>query len=84
MPTHVMLQASLSEQDNGVSRKLMMILKKLRERDSSCSQLCHIVRQGEQPRESFLLLARLIEDQSGGMSSYLDWILQLYRQSQSS
>jgi len=82
--THVVLQVALSEHDHEESRKVTRILKRLREKDSSCYQLCHFVRQGEQPRESSLLLTRLIEDKTAGTSSYLDWILQLYRQSQTS
>jgi len=44
--------------------------------------MCFLVRQGEQPREGFLLLRNLIEDQMGGSSGYVDWILQLHRQVQ--
>ncbi|KAG1368068.1 protein transport protein Sec24-like [Cocos nucifera] len=75
---------ALLEHDNEYSRKLMRILKRLREKDPSCFQLCRVVRQGEQPREGSLLLSNLIEDQTAGTSSYVDWILQVYRQSQSS
>lgn len=74
----------LSEHNNEVSRKLMGILKRSRDMDFSCHKLCHIVKQGEQPREGSLLLGRLVEDQTAGMSGYADWILHLYRQSQSS
>ncbi|GAY47655.1 hypothetical protein CUMW_106020 [Citrus unshiu] len=70
----------LREQDNEMSRKLLGILKKLREQDPSYYQLCQLVRQGEQPREGFLLLANLVEDQIGGSNGYADWIMQIHRQ----
>ncbi|KAI8522967.1 hypothetical protein RHMOL_Rhmol13G0038400 [Rhododendron molle] len=72
----------LCERDGEMSRKLMAILEKIRVADPSCYQLCHLVRQGEQPREGFFLLANLVEDQAGGMNGYLDWILQIHRQVQ--
>lgn len=75
-------QVSLYERDNALSRKLMKILTNFRETDPSYYQLCHLVRQGEQPREGFFLLVNLVEDQVGGMNSYLDWILQIHRQIQ--
>ncbi|KAL6653105.1 hypothetical protein ACP70R_012030 [Stipagrostis hirtigluma subsp. patula] len=73
----------LRESDNEPSRKFMKILKNLREKDPSYYQLCRVVRQGEQPREGFLLLSNLVEDQMAGTSSYVDWILQIHRQTQS-
>ncbi|XP_071722992.1 protein transport protein SEC24 A-like [Rutidosis leptorrhynchoides] len=72
----------LGEYDNEKSRKLMKILEKFRERDPSYYQLCHLVRQGEQPREGFFLLANLVEDQIGGTTGYVDWLLQIHRQVQ--
>ncbi|XP_070051424.1 protein transport protein SEC24 A-like [Nicotiana tomentosiformis] len=75
-------KVSLQELDNEMSRKLMGLLKKQRESDRSYYQLCHLVRQGEQPREGFFLLAHLIEDPVGGSNGYQDWILQLHRQVQ--
>ncbi|GKV38680.1 hypothetical protein SLEP1_g46569 [Rubroshorea leprosula] len=72
----------LIEHGNEMSRRLMGILKKLREADPSYYQLSYLVRQGEQPREGLLLLAKLVEDQIGGTSSYMDWILQIHRQVQ--
>ncbi|XP_071689468.1 protein transport protein SEC24 A-like [Rutidosis leptorrhynchoides] len=72
----------LTERDNEISRKLMGILRKLREGDASYYQLCHLVRQGEQPREGFFLLLNLVEDQVGGMNGYADWLLQIHRQVQ--
>ncbi|GJS91478.1 transport protein Sec24-like protein [Tanacetum coccineum] len=75
-------RASLGERDNEMSRKLMKIIKKLRAADASYYLLCHLVRQGEQPREGFFLLSNLVEDQTGGMNSYVDWILQIHRQVQ--
>ncbi|KAI3742630.1 hypothetical protein L1987_60319 [Smallanthus sonchifolius] len=70
----------LTERNNEMSRKLMGILKKLREADASYYLLCHLVRQGEQPREGFFLLLNLVEDQVGGMNGYADWMLQIHRQ----
>ncbi|KAK2975141.1 hypothetical protein RJ640_010821 [Escallonia rubra] len=75
-------RATLSERDNDMSRKLMRILKKLRETDQSYYQLSHLVRQGEQPREGFFLLSNLVEDQTAGVNGYLEWILQIHRQIQ--
>ncbi|VAH24356.1 unnamed protein product [Triticum turgidum subsp. durum] len=74
----------LRECDNNHSRNFMAVQRALRERDSSCYQLPRVVRQGEQPREGFLLLSNLVEDQMAGTSSYMDWILQIHRQTQSS
>ncbi|XP_002533043.2 protein transport protein Sec24-like At3g07100 [Ricinus communis] len=75
-------KVTLREHDTEMSRKLMEILKKLRESDHSYYQLCHLVRQGEQPREGFLLLMNLVEDQSGGTNGYVDWMVQIHRQVQ--
>lgn len=75
-------QVTLQELDNEMSRELMGLLKKQRESDRSYYQTCHLVRQGEQPREGFFLLANLIEDPVGGSIGYQDWILQLHRQVQ--
>eukprot|EP00268_Persea_americana_P055217 TRINITY_DN6401_c0_g2_i1.p1 TRINITY_DN6401_c0_g2~~TRINITY_DN6401_c0_g2_i1.p1 ORF type:complete len:993 (+),score=200.70 TRINITY_DN6401_c0_g2_i1:300-3278(+) len=75
---------NLSELDNDMSRKLMGLLKRLRDSDPAFYQLLHLVRQGEQPREGSLLLANLIEDQIGGTSGYVDWIQQIHRQVQQS
>ncbi|KAK7818979.1 protein transport protein sec24-like [Quercus suber] len=75
-------KVTLSERENEMSRKLMRILKKFRESDPSYYNLCHLVRQGEQPREGFLLLSNLVEDQMGGANGYVDWILQIHRQVQ--
>nr|XP_043609389.1 protein transport protein Sec24-like At3g07100 isoform X2 [Erigeron canadensis] len=70
----------LSERDNEMSRKLNGIIRKLRQADPSYYQLCHLVRQGEQPREGFFLLLNLVEDQVGSMNGYVDWMLQIHRQ----
>ncbi|MFS7941472.1 putative Zinc finger, Sec23/Sec24-type, sec23/Sec24, trunk domain, sec23/Sec24, helical [Helianthus anomalus] len=75
-------RVSLVQRENEMSRKLMGIIKKLREADTSYYPLCHLVRQGEQPREGFFLLSNLVEEQVGGMNSYVDWILQIHRQVQ--
>ncbi|AQK42665.1 Protein transport protein Sec24-like [Zea mays] len=73
----------LRECDNELSRNFMKILRYLREKDPSYHQLSLVVRQGEQPRESYLLLSNLVEDQMAGTSSYVDWIQQIHRQTQS-
>lgn len=71
------------QQDNDVTRKIRTILQQLRNDDPSYYQLVHVVRQGEQPRESVLFKSKLVEDQVAGGSNYSDWILQIHRQSQS-
>ncbi|CAL5353728.1 unnamed protein product [Camellia sinensis] len=75
-------QVTLCENDSEMSRKMMAVIKKFREIDPSYYQLCHLVRQGEQPREGYFLLGNLVEDQTGGISGYLDWILHMHRQLQ--
>ncbi|KAK6120063.1 hypothetical protein DH2020_046193 [Rehmannia glutinosa] len=75
-------KVNLSPRNNEMSRRLMKILSKLRESDPSYFQICHLVRQGEQPREGFFLLSSLVDDQNGGANSYADWVLQLHRQVQ--
>ncbi|OIV95315.1 hypothetical protein TanjilG_07471 [Lupinus angustifolius] len=77
-------KATLSEHDNEMSRRLITVLEKLRSSDRAYYQLSHLVRQGEQPREGFLLLANLVEDQMGGNSGYADWMIQISRQVQQS
>ncbi|KAK7284452.1 hypothetical protein RJT34_19198 [Clitoria ternatea] len=77
-------KATLNEHDNEMSRRLRKVLEKLRNTDHAYYQLCHLVRQGEQPKEGFLLLANLVEDQMGGNSGYADWMLQISRQVQQS
>jgi protein transport protein SEC24 len=75
-------QVALGKHDTEMSRKLMGLLKKLRDSDPSYYQLCSLVRQGEQPREGYLLLTNLVEDQMGGASGYSDWMVQIHRQVQ--
>ncbi|KAG2695881.1 hypothetical protein I3843_07G033700 [Carya illinoinensis] len=77
-----LLKVNLKERDNEMSRKLMSTLEKFRESDRSYYQQCHLVRQGEQPIEGFLLLSNLVEDQMGGSNGYVDWLLQIHRQVQ--
>ncbi|KAJ6727109.1 SEC24-RELATED PROTEIN [Salix purpurea] len=77
-------KVALGKHDTEMSRKLMGVLRKLRERDSSYYQLCNLVRQGEQPREGFLLLTNFVEDQIGGASGYSEWMVQIHRQAQQS
>ncbi|XP_074285606.1 protein transport protein SEC24 A-like [Silene latifolia] len=75
-------QVNLCESEHEMSRRLMGLINKLRESNPVFYQLCHLVRQGEQPREGFYLLANLIEDQTGGTSGYADWVMQIHRQVQ--
>ncbi|CAN8269955.1 unnamed protein product [Cochlearia groenlandica] len=75
-------RVTLREQENGMSKKLTRLVKKLREDDPSYYPMCFLVRQGEQPREGFLLHRNLTEGQMGGSSGYADWIQQLHRQIQ--
>ncbi|KAL3030245.1 hypothetical protein AAZX31_03G209100 [Glycine max] len=77
-------KTTLSEHDNEMSRRLVKVLEKLRYTDRAYYQLCHLVRQGEQPKEGFLLLSNLVEDQMGGNSGYAEWMLQISRQVQQS
>ncbi|KAK9154774.1 hypothetical protein Sjap_002254 [Stephania japonica] len=77
-------QINFCARENKISRKLMELVKRFREADPSNYQLCHIVRQGERVREGSLLLVNLVEDQIGGASGYVDWILQIHRQVQQS
>ncbi|KAF5454231.1 hypothetical protein F2P56_023911 [Juglans regia] len=77
-----LLKVNLIERDNQMSRKLMSTLQKFRESDRAYYQQCHLVRQGEQPTEGFLLLSNLVEDQMGGSNGYVDWLLQIHRQVQ--
>lgn len=70
------------EQNNELSRKLLVTLKKLREIDPAFYQHCYLLRQGEQPREGSLLLFNLVEDQIAGTSGYVEWLLQIHRQVQ--
>lgn len=64
-----------------MSRGLSALLNKLRESDPSYYQLCHLIRQGEQPREG-ILLVNLVDDQIGGTNGYIEWITQIHRQVQ--
>ncbi|KAL2345585.1 hypothetical protein Fmac_006870 [Flemingia macrophylla] len=77
-------KTTLGEHDNEMSRRLMRVLEKLRNTDRAYYQLSHLVRQGEQPKEGFLLLGNLVEDQMGGNSGYAEWMLQISRQVQQS
>ena len=53
-----------------------------REQANFLQCLCYLLRQGEQPREAILLLTNLLEDQTGGTNGYIDWMMQINRQSQ--
>lgn len=75
-------KVSLVERDNEVSRKLMKLLNECRESEPAYYQLCHLVKQGEQPREGLFLQSNLVEDKIGSATGYADWMLQLFRQVQ--
>jgi len=75
-------QVTLNENDNEMSRRLIKVLEKLRSSDRAYYQLCRLVRQGEHPREGFLLLSNLFEDQLGANNGYTDWMIQISRQVQ--
>eukprot|EP01018_Ginkgo_biloba_P004601 Gb_11357 [translate_table: standard] len=75
-------KVTVIEQNNELSRKFLGTLKMLRDSDPACYQHCYLLRQGDQPRESSLLLFNLLEDQIAGTSGYVDWILQIHRQIQ--
>ncbi|KAJ1425544.1 Zinc finger, Sec23/Sec24-type [Sesbania bispinosa] len=77
-------KVTLKEHNDEMSRRLVKVLEKFRNTDRAYYQLCHLVRQGEQPREGFLLLSNLVEDQMGSYSGYADWMLQISRQVQQS
>ncbi|KHN16032.1 Protein transport protein Sec24-like [Glycine soja] len=74
-----LLKVTLKDNDNEMSRKLKKVLKKFRSTDRAYYQLCHVVRQGEHPREGFLL-SNLFEDQMGANIGYADRMLQISRQ----
>ncbi|XP_047162185.1 protein transport protein Sec24-like At3g07100 isoform X1 [Vigna umbellata] len=71
-----------NENDTEMSRRLIKVLEKLRSTDRAYYQLCRLVRQGEHPREGFLLLSNLFEDQLGANNGYADWMIQISRQVQ--
>ncbi|GAB2300923.1 Protein transport protein Sec24A [Dionaea muscipula] len=75
-------KVNLSSTDNELSKRLSSLLRKIRDSDPSYYQLCHFVRQGEQPREGFYLLTKLLEDQTAGTGGYAEWIMQIHRQIQ--
>lgn len=77
-------QVTLNENENDteMSRRLIKVLEKLRSTDRAYYQLCRLVRQGEHPREGFLLLSNLFEDQLGANNGYADWMIQISRQVQ--
>ncbi|KAI3838054.1 hypothetical protein MKW98_009005 [Papaver atlanticum] len=75
-------KVTLCEHDNDASKNLMGIIKRFRVASSSSYQLCHLVRQGEQPREGSLLLANLVEDRTYGANGYVEWIQQIHQQVQ--
>ncbi|GMH08942.1 hypothetical protein Nepgr_010782 [Nepenthes gracilis] len=51
-------KVNISESENEMSGRLIRLLKKLRENDPSYYQLCHFVRQGEQPGEAKCIICR--------------------------
>ena len=68
------------DQHNGLSKTFMSLLKSLRTSDPAAYQQCILVRQGDQPREGFLVLFNLVEDRVAGSIGYSDWMVQIYRQ----
>ncbi|KAG5074577.1 hypothetical protein JHK84_055808 [Glycine max] len=77
-----MIMVTLKDNDNEMSRRLKKVLEKFRSTDCAYYQLCHLVRQGEHPKEGFFLLSNLFEDQMGANIGYADWMLQISRQVQ--
>lgn len=75
-------QVTLKDNENEMSRRLKKVLEKFRSTDCAYYQLCHLVRQGEHPKEGFFLLSNLFEDQMGANIGYADWMLQISRQVQ--
>ncbi|CAJ1977875.1 unnamed protein product [Sphenostylis stenocarpa] len=78
----VTLNENENENDNEMSKRLIKVLEKFRSTDRAYYQLCHLVRQGEHPREGFIFLSNLFEDQMGANKGYADWIIQISRQVQ--
>ncbi|KAL3680064.1 hypothetical protein R1sor_023020 [Riccia sorocarpa] len=72
-------KAVVVEQDNDLSKRFIAVLNKLREKNTAVYQECLLVRQGEQPRESILLLQNLVEDRTIQPYGYVDWMTQIYR-----
>ncbi|KAG6540868.1 hypothetical protein Mapa_017742 [Marchantia paleacea] len=72
-------KAFVAEHDNDLSRRYISVLDKLREKNTALYQDCLLVRQGEQPRESILLLQNLVEDRTVQPFGYVDWMIQIYR-----
>ena len=75
-----MLQVVVVDQHNGLSKTFMSLLKSLRTSDPAVYQQCILVRQGDQPREGFLVLFNLVEDRVAGSIGYAEWMVQIYRQ----
>ncbi|CAM6099065.1 unnamed protein product [Calypogeia fissa] len=69
-------------QNNDLSKRFVAVLQNLREKNSSLYQECYLVRQGEQPRESRLVLTNLVEDRTAPPFGYVDWVIQIHRQVQ--
>ncbi|KAI5065089.1 hypothetical protein GOP47_0019784 [Adiantum capillus-veneris] len=63
-------KAAVVERDNDLSRRFMSLLKSLRVSNPAVYQQCHFVRQGDQPREGFLVLFNLVEDRPAGECVY--------------
>jgi protein transport protein SEC24 len=73
-------QAVVAEQNNDLSKTFISLLKSLRASDPAVYQQCILVRQGDQPREGFLVLFNLVEDRLAGSIGYAEWMVQIYRQ----
>ncbi|KAJ8427223.1 hypothetical protein Cgig2_028747 [Carnegiea gigantea] len=62
-------EVKLSESDSDMSRRLTRLLDRLRESDPAYYQLCHLVRQGEQPEKGTIFLQTLLRIKQGGFVS---------------
>ncbi|MCO5549252.1 hypothetical protein L7F22_002719 [Adiantum nelumboides] len=73
-------KAAVVERDNDLSRRFMSLLNSFRISNPALYQQCHFVRQGDQPREGFMVLFNLVEDRPAGTIGYADWMIQIFRQ----
>eukprot|EP00250_Pteridium_aquilinum_P016949 c23383_g1_i2 orf=480-4016(-) len=73
-------KVAVLEQDNDLSKRFISLLKSLRLSNPALYQQCYFVRQGEQPREGYLVLFNLVEDRFAGSIGYAEWMVQIFRQ----
>lgn len=74
------VQVPVLEQDNDLSKSFTSLLKSFRLSNPALYQQCLFVRQGDQPREGFLVLFNLVEDRPAGSIGYAEWMVQIFRQ----